>query len=557
MIGIDQVCAVLALEYGVLDAPTAWGIIELASHDPVAAEAALLNEVSESALLSAIATELGYEYVNLSSSDSGLKSDPETRRQADDLYLRQVSALPMLDRSGQVTIVAANPTNPDLIAYVRKIYGQPRIVLGSRAQIQSRLVLSGSTFADGLPNEPVVTEQTAEAAPAVQRNPLVAWVDRVLEAAVAQEASDIHFVFTDSRALLLRFRIDGVLREYPAPMRGREGEIIGIIMNRAGMDAANQREPQDGTFQFNVLGRKVDIRVGMLPQANGTSLVLRILDSNNVRRRLTDMGFSRDQLTMMLQAVHSPQGTIIVCGPTGSGKTTTLYALVREVATIEKNVMTIEDPIEYRLPLVNQTAVTHSADGRAISFETALRAIMRMDPDVILVGEIRDTETARTAMDAAITGHLVLSTVHTRGAVGIYTRLVEMGVPNYMVADAMTLGVSQRLARRLHSCARPRPVDDIERATFAEYSVEIPERLMHPTGCDACQGTGYLSRVAVVEILRPTVDFRRLVLDGAGHDDLMDQARSDGFVPMVQAGLGLVLAGATTVAEVLRVAASG
>jgi type II secretory ATPase GspE/PulE/Tfp pilus assembly ATPase PilB-like protein len=459
----------------------------------------------------------------------------------------------MVSPEGETVIVVANPTNPDLTQYLQKIYGNPKILLGSRGQIQSRLAVSGKPFLEQLPDNIAPAPIINEPIPLQSRNPIVQWVDGVLEQAVAQEASDVHFEFTDSGRIMLRMRIDGLLRSYPAPMQGRESEVIGIIMNRSGMDTANQREPQDGAFSFTSLGRKIDVRAGMLPQVNGTTVVLRLLDSSNVRRRLTDMGFSQEQLVQLMHAIHSPQGTIVVCGPTGSGKTTTLYALVREVATIEKNVTTIEDPVEYRLPLVNQTAVTRTSDGRAINFARALRAIMRVDPDVILVGEIRDTETARTAMDAAITGHLVLSTVHARNAVGIYTRLSEMGVPNYLVADAMTLGVSQRLARRLHSCAEKEAPTELEVRIFEEHGLEAPSFVGHPVGCDGCEMSGYVGRVAVVEVLNPTKEFRDLVLSQAGHDALTEQAIADGFVPMVIEGLRLVSERITTVAEVLRV----
>jgi type II secretory ATPase GspE/PulE/Tfp pilus assembly ATPase PilB-like protein len=555
MNSIDRIVATLALDHQALSQGLALAIIERANTDPAGAEEMLFTEVPEATLLGAIAKEMNYTYVNLHASRAGLRSDVDLQARADNTILRQISALPMRESDGEVAIIAANPSDPDMVTYVNGIYGSPKIYLGSKSQIQARLALSGPTVAIELDDEfaPPPSDTPTRAQP---RNPVVVWVDSILENAVAQDASDVHFEYNDAGHIMLRFRVDGLLRSHPAPLRGRESEVIGILMNRSGMDSANQREPQDGAFTFSVLGRKIDVRAAMLPQMNGVSMVLRLLDSTNVRRRLIDMGFSQAHITELTRAIHLPQGTIIVCGPTGSGKTTTLYALVREVAAIEKNVVTIEDPPEYRLPLVNQTAITRSADGRALNFARALRAIMRMDPDVILVGEVRDAETAKTAMDAAITGHLVLSTVHTRDAVGIYTRLAEMGVPNYLVADAMTLGVSQRLARRVHSCAEISAPTESETAAFETAGVPVPALVPHPVGCDGCDGSGYQGRVAIVEVLNPTRDFRELVLIDAGHDALLSQAISDGFVPMIKEGLRLATEGTTTVAEALRVVES-
>jgi type IV pilus assembly protein PilB len=551
---IEHVVAILATEYGVLTPARALELATLARTNPAAAQDALFGEVNESVLLTAIGQELGFEYVSLTSSRSNLRTSTEVLSRADPAHLRRYSALPQIDTASNVVVVLANPTDPDIRDYLTRIYPGYTAVLGSNGQIQSRLTLSDNSVVDEAPN--TVTDTSAEPPSPAQPNQLVLWVDRLLESSVAQNASDLHFEFTDSGLLMTRFRIDGVLHLQPAPQRGREQEVIGILMNKAGMDAANKRQPADGAFSFNALGRKIDVRAAMLPQANGPSIVLRLLDSMSVRRRPVDMGFSPSQLEELLQAVYQPQGTIIIAGPTGSGKTTTLYALIREVASVEKNTITIEDPVEYRLPYVNQTRVTHSSDGRAMGFSDALRAIMRMDPDIILVGEIRDAETAKTAMDAAITGHLVLSTVHTRDAVGIYTRLVEMGVPSYMVADAMTLGVSQRLARRVHNCATMGPPTDIERATFEHHNVPVPDLLPHPVGCDGCAQSGYQGRVAVVEVLHPTKTFRALVIAEAGQDALTTQALLDGFIPMTKEGLRLVQEGLTTVAEILRVVES-
>jgi type IV pilus assembly protein PilB len=549
---IDRALAVLCLEHQLVTPARAVQLIESAQGDPRRLASLLVTEIPEVVLLSTLAKELRYDFVDLYAARMGLRVDVELLARADRDILRARSALPLLDDAGTVIVAVANPADLDLTAYLDDIYPGHKTVLVSRSQIQARLALSAErSLAEEAAAIPMVAvTPTAVVAP-TPRNPLVVWVDTMLETAVAQGASDIHLNFTDTGELWLRFRIDSILHAQPSTLRGRENEVIGILMTRAGMDAANQRDPQDGGFSFIASARKIDVRAAMLPQEYGPSMVLRLLDSVNINRRLSDMGFSISAMSALETALNSSQGTIIVSGPTGAGKTTTLYAMLREVASPEKNVITIEDPVEYRLPLVNQTEVSVALD-----FPRALRAILRMDPDIILVGEIRDAVTARTAMDAAITGHLVLSTVHARSTVGIYTRLAEMGTPHYLVAEAMSIGVAQRLVRRLHDCATPSPVTELDRQMFAMVDAVAPETIMRPRGCTGCNYSGYRGRIAVVEILVPTPSFRQLVLAHAGHDELDAQARADGMIPILEDGLRVVHEQMTTIDEVIRAVSS-
>ena|GEM_PF-1807115 len=555
---LDRALASLCLDHRLLAPARALALIEQNNGDPRRLAEAIASEVSELALLQAIATEMGYVFVDLYGARVGLRNDNELLSRADRELLRNYSALPLLDESGNVIVAVVNPSDLDLRAYLTERYPDMRMVLASRSQIQAKLAMIGTTQIELGEEEQIAPPPpvASTAVAATPRNPLVGWVDNVLETAVAQGASDIHFNLNADGSLLLRFRIDGVLRAQPTPTRGRENEIIGIVMNKSNMDTANQRDAQDGSFSFNAAGRKIDVRAGMLPQMNGTSIVLRLLDSINVNRNLTDMGFAPSHLAALTMAAKSSQGTVIVCGPTGSGKTTTLYALLREVASVEKNIITIEDPVEYRLNLVNQTAVNTIGD-RELDFDDVLRASLRMDPDVILVGEIRDQLTAKTAMDAAITGHLVLTTVHARNTVSIYTRLAEMAVPAYLTAEAMSLGVSQRLVRRLHDCAQLGPTTETDRALFRQLGATAPDQLLHPIGCEACNRSGYRGRVAVVEVLVPTPAFRALVIARASHDELEAQARADGMVPMIDDGLRLVREQLTTIDEIARAVTAG
>jgi type IV pilus assembly protein PilB len=553
---IDRALASLCLDYHLMTPDRAMSLIELAKGDAPRLAELIHTEIPEAALLGAIAEELGFEYADLYGANSGLRTNQELIERADYDLLRHYSALPCVDEKGEIAVAVANPGDRDLRNYLEERYPGMRMVLGSASQIQSQLSTINATARHSLAPELLgaVVPDNLVAQPALPASPLQAWVDSVLDNAVAQNASDVHFEFNSDGSILLRFRIDGILRVQVPPPRGRELDVVGILMVRADMDSSDKRQPQDGTFSFKSVNRQIDIRAAMLPQENGTSIVLRILDSANISRRLSDMGFETGVLASLEAAARSSQGTIIVCGPTGSGKTTTLYALMRDVASIEKNIITIEDPVEYRLPLINQTAVNHIGD-RSMSFARSLRAILRMDPDVILVGEVRDQETARTAMDAAVTGHLVLSTIHARDAVGIYTRLSEMGVPLYLISEAMSLGVSQRLVRRLHDCSLPAPPSELQRQLFVALGDEPPETVRVPTGCSGCGNTGFRGRIAVAELLAPTPAFRQKVLAGVGHDELLDQARADGMVPMKEAGLVLVRQQVTTIEELSRVVA--
>jgi len=380
------------------------------------------------------------------------------------------------------------------------------------------------------------------------------WLDAVLNRAVSENASDVHFMFNADKTLLLRFRVDGVLREQRVPPQIRAMEAVGSLLSRCEtMDSANFREPQDGTFSFEAAGRPVDARVAMLPQSYGPTVVVRLLDSLNIRTRLDDMGFSRQQLQAMRAAMRQSQGTVLTVGPTGSGKSTTLYALLRETNAAEKNVLTVENPIEYRLPYIGQTEIRDGLGDRSLTFARSLRSILRLDPDVILVGEIRDKETAEVAMQAAITGHLVLSSLHANSALGAFPRLTNMGLPPYLPAEALSLVISQRLLRRVHECAEVGPPTREDLILFERFELPPPDQVRQPRGCPGCNSSGYRGRVAVVEVFTPSQKFRSLATTGAGIPELGRCAREEGFISIDRDALRHVAEGRTSVAEMLRV----
>jgi type IV pilus assembly protein PilB len=555
---LARALTVLTLDHDVISARKAVEIIEAADGKPELLVQLLMREVDELELLRVVADELKMTFFDLYSPRVGFRVDENVLRLYDAEVLRRYVALPMVSKDGEVVAVIANPSDMDLRNYITSKTATATFALASRDQILSRLALARSGVAEEVrqaerdADDPAPQAAAGFVAPPSARSPLIGWFDSLLDASVAQGASDIHLELQADGAIMVRIRVDGVLRQVPTSLRGREMEVMGLVMNRAGMDAANYFEPQDGQFSFVASQRPIDVRAAMLPQITGPAIVMRLLDSANVRRRLSDMGFSVPQLELLRTTAASHQGMAIVSGPTGSGKTTTLYALLREAASIERKVASIEDPVEYRLPLVNQIQVRANV-ARPLTFSRALRAMLRMDPDVILVGEIRDDETARTALDASITGHLVFSTVHARDSINVYSRLIEIGAPPYLVAEAITLSVAQRLVRRVHDCAFTTTPNEFERTKYERLGLELPDHLVRARGCDACGGSGYRGRIAVVETLTPSSTFKEMVRRQVGRETLIEQAKSDGFSSLADNAARLVDEQITTIDEVYRV----
>ena len=372
------------------------------------------------------------------------------------------------------------------------------------------------------------SELTAEA----QGGPVIKLVNGILVDAIRAEASDIH-VEPQERGVILRYRIDGLLRKILTMPKRAQSRIASRIKVTAHMDIAERRRPQDGRSKLVLEGSVYDLRVSTLPTADGEKIVIRILPQNRARMTLEELGFEPGILETFKALLGRPQGMLLVTGPTGSGKTSTLYAALNLLRGEETNIVTIEDPVEYRLTGVNQVAVSPRA---GLTFATGLRSILRQDPDVVMVGEIRDGETAEVAFQAAQTGHLVLATLHTNDAPSSVTRLVEMGVPPYVVAGSVIGVQAQRLVRRLCACQ-------------AQGDGSAPGG-----GCESCRHTGYRGRLGVHELLLITPNIRRLLLAGAGEDVIRQAAREAGMRPMFEDGLLKVERRLTTRQEVARVA---
>jgi len=397
------------------------------------------------------------------------------------------------------------------------------------------------SLADQIPETEDLLEQEDDA-------PIIRLINAILGEAIAENASDIH-IETFEKRLVIRFRVDGILREVVQPKRELAALLVSRIKVMARLDIAEKRIPQDGRISLRVGGREVDIRVSTLPSANGERVVLRLLDKQAGRLTLRHLGMSAQDRRLLEQTVKKPHGIILVTGPTGSGKTTTLYAALTTLNDRTRNILTVEDPIEYNLEGIGQTQVNTKVD---MTFARGLRAILRQDPDVVMVGEIRDQETADMAVQASLTGHLVLSTLHTNSAIGAVTRLVDMGVEPFLIASSLLGVLAQRLVRVLcDDCKRPYVADPAECALVGADPA-TPPTLYHAEGCEVCRNLGYRGRTGIYELVVFDDRLRSMVHTRASEQDMLRHARELG--PGIREdGMRKVREGVTTIEEVLRV----
>ncbi len=382
----------------------------------------------------------------------------------------------------------------------------------------------------------------------VEDAPVVRLVNLMLAEAIDARASDIHVEPLRDR-ITVRFRIDGLLHEVMKPPKNLQMAIVSRIKVLADLDIAVRLLPQDGRLTVHLPDREVDIRVSTLPTAFGEKVVLRLFDKKAFTREVVNLGLDGSGLETFRRAIHLPYGMILVSGPTGSGKTTTLYSALNEIKNVSKNLISVEDPIEYHIEGVNQVHANHKV---GMTFARALRSILRQDPDVIMIGEIRDAETADIAVKSALTGHLVLSSVHANDAPGTVTRLIDMGVPRYLVGSAVALVMAQRLVRRIcERCKESYLADPDQLGPLGDDgSVLAGRRLWRGRGCLACKHTGYFGRTAVFEVLEMSRETRRLVLDGLNEDQIKQHAMAQGLVTLRKSGIRKILDGITTIEEV-------
>jgi len=378
--------------------------------------------------------------------------------------------------------------------------------------------------------------------------PIIKLINATLSEAIKEGASDIH-IETFEKQLVIRFRVDGVLREVLSPNRKLASLLVSRIKVMAQLDIAEKRIPQDGRISLRIAGRAIDVRVSTMPSSYGERVVMRLLDKNNARLNLSDLGMARANEEQFASLLRKPHGIILVTGPTGSGKSTTLYAGLSDINSKDRNILTVEDPVEYELPGIGQTQVNTKVD---MTFARGLRAILRQDPDVVMIGEIRDLETAEIAVQASLTGHLVISTLHTNTAAGAITRMEDMGIEPFLLSSSLLAVLSQRLVRTLcDDCKIEYYPDDTEKEMLG-WALDDSRHLYHPKGCEKCNYSGYRGRVGIHELLVADETVREQIHNGQGEQAIEKYVRAttpsirdDGFAKVIQ--------GRTTLEEVLRV----
>ena len=515
--------------------------------------------VTETAAVLVLAQQMGLDFIDLgeaSLDSSAVALVPEA------VARRYLCIAVSIDDDGKLVVAMADPGNVVAVDDIRAITKKDvRTVLATKADILGAMNrfyrLEGA--AESLVEEAAAAKDSEEkeleeavSAAGAQDAPIIKLVNLLITQAVNDRASDIH-IEPEEKSLRVRYRVDGVLHEVMNPPKSVQAGIASRLKIMAEINIAERRIPQDGRIGLVVGGKQIDLRVATLPTVHGEKIVMRILDKSSVLLKLQDLAFSPGNFKRYEESFTKPYGAILVTGPTGSGKSTTLYATLNILNRPQVNIITVEDPVEYRLQGVNQVQTNVKA---GLTFASALRSILRADPDVVLIGEIRDRETAQISIEAALTGHLVLSTLHTNDAPSALTRLTEMGIEPFLVASALDCVVAQRLARRL--CDRcktayvPEP-DEVASMKLSPAASEERPKLHKAVGCASCVGTGYKGRLAVHEVMTCSEEIERLVVDHASAEDIGRLARDQGMLTLREDGMVKVAAGLTSVEEILRI----
>ena len=515
--------------------------------------------LTEEQFVGTLAEQLGLDFVDL----ADYPVDPAAAQMVTETLARRYLALPIGWWEGRLIVAMADPSNVFAIDDIRTLTGAEVRQVVATAEAVSAAISKyhrRDSEAEHISAEAAATsgedddERLSNIKEVHEDAPIVRLVDLLISQAVSDRASDIHIEPT-GKDLRVRYRIDGVLHEIMRNPRNIQNGILSRLKVMADINIAERRIPQDGRISMNIQGRPVDLRVATLPTVHGEKIVMRVIDKQTARLNLSDLGFLPANMRRYEAAYAKPYGTILVTGPTGSGKSTTLYATINILNEPTKNVITVEDPVEFQLDGINQIQVNMKA---GLTFAAALRTILRADPDIILVGEIRDRETATIGVEAALTGHLVLSTLHTNDAATTPNRLIEMGVEPFLAGSSLDCVVAQRLARKL--CERCKQGFSPDREQLLEMGwdfsgIELPDELFRAVGCQACGKTGYVGRFAVHEVLIVNEEIERMIVEHAHSEDIQKAAVADGMVPLRQAGLIAVAGGTTSLEEVLRVIA--
>ncbi|MFC6238350.1 GspE/PulE family protein [Longivirga aurantiaca] len=512
--------------------------------------------LTEAQLVASLAAQIGMRFVDL----GDIQIDGSALGRVPGHVARRHTAIPIGYDEGKLVVAMADPANVFAIDDIRSAAGiDVKPVVATRNDVAAaidRFYRAGDELND-LTSELDTGEDEEDLSKVkeiTEDAPIVRYVNLLITQAIQDRASDIHLEPTE-HDLRVRYRIDGVLHEVMRSPRAIQSGVISRLKIMADINIAERRIPQDGRLSVAAHGKKVDLRVATLPTVWGEKVVMRILDNSTARMDLSDLGFSPHNFGIFEKSYVKPYGMILVTGPTGSGKSTTLYATLNVVNKPEVNIITVEDPVEYRLPGVNQVQVNNKA---GLNFAAALRSILRSDPDIVLIGEIRDHETAQIAVEASLTGHLVLSTLHTNDAPSAITRLTEMGIEPFLVGSAMDVVLAQRLARRLCSkCKEPFEPDAEQLAAirFKPYPGDPEPHFYRPVGCANCAKTGYKGRVAIHEVMAISDEIERLTVDRASSTRIGEVAIEQGMRTLREDGLLKASQGITTIDEVFRVVA--
>lgn len=495
------------------------------------------------------------KFENVMAPEAPVTSLPITVR-----FIKSAEVLPLSDVDGVLTLAMTNPEDDFTLNALKMATGrQLERVVATRSQMHKhyeRLYGEGKTQMSELAAElgndgdTVDAETISRLKSMAEEAPIVRLVNMMISRAIDMSASDIH-IEPFENSLHIRYRIDGILQDAESPPTQSAAAVISRIKIMANLNIAERRLPQDGRMQVKTAGRDIDLRVSSTPTLHGESLVMRILDKNKASLDLDKLGLTQDNKAALLKTIQQPHGIVLVTGPTGSGKTTTLYAALQRLNTVEKKILTVEDPVEYQLEGINQIQVKPQI---GLNFADALRSIVRQDPDVLMIGEMRDLETARIAIQAALTGHLVFSTLHTNDAGSSVTRLLDMGVEDYLMTSTLNAVVAQRLIRKL--CEHCREAYQPSESWWQELGSEqvMPAKLYRAKGCQHCAETGYQGRTIISEVLLMNDAVRELILARADGSRIQKQAIEGGMLSLKEDGLKQAIAGLTSVEEVLRVA---
>ncbi len=514
-----------------------------------------MKVITEVQLAQAMGRQWGYRYVNLSE----VKADPDAVKLIPHSLALRLRVMPVTWERGRLVLAMIDPLNVIAVDDVRLMTGhevEPVItteddLLAAINRHYQMETASEAAAQDALETaEPSEDEVSIELLKTlVEDAPVVRLLNTIIDEGIRQGASDIH-IEPQRSGLLVRYRIDGVLHDVMKPPRDVRAALISRAKIMADLDIAERRRPQDGRIHYKSPSRTVDLRVSTLPTIFGEKVVMRILDQSTPLIGLNRLGFHSDTLRQWEQAISTPYGMILVTGPTGSGKTTTLYATLGTINSLEKNIVTVEDPVEYQLPRINQVQVNVKA---GLTFASALRSILRQDPDIVMVGEMRDRETAEIGVQAALTGHLVLSTLHTNDAASAITRLVDMGIEPFLVASSTVAILAQRLARQIcpHCKIAYTPPPDALKRLGLDPQREVT--LFRGQGCEECRFTGYRGRIGVFELLLMSDGIRELVVRRAPSSEIKALAVREGMQTLRDDGLEKVLSGVSTIDEILRV----